>query len=297
MRNSLLTGLFFSLLVLQLQAQEFSCTVTVNADKIPGANRQVYVTREKALEEFVNQQAWTNLDYRPEERISAGLTLTLLERTGDRYTGNIQVQSSRPVYRASYLTPILNIKDTDFSFTYTEFEPLTFSENVADSNLVSVVAYYVYLMLGMDADTFVLDGGTSYYLQAQNIVLQAQQTGYKGWNQDDGFNTRFALIDQLLSPAYGAYRKALYQYHLTGLDRLEGDKKKAKVAISASIIGLKEIYEIRPNAFILRVFMDAKAAEIVAVFTGGPSYKGQRRLSEVLQQISPVNTPSWKALR
>jgi len=282
--------------VVQLNAQELNCTITVNADKIPGSNKQIFTTLQTTLNEFVNQKRWTNFNYKPQELINCNLTLTILEQTGTDFKGHIQIQASRPVYNSTYLTPVFNFKDDNFSFQYTEFEPLQFNENSFESNLVSVVSFYVYTILGMDADTFSLNGGTSYFTKAQDVVVQAQQSGYTGWNQNDGSKTRFTLIDNMLSPTYDMFRKAMFEYHFKGLDMMSKDKKLAKQAIFEVVKDLKTIYDSRPNAFLLRVFMDSKADEIVDIFSDGPRFD-TTKLKDDLLRISPLNASKWEAIK
>ncbi len=282
--------------VIQLNAQELNCTITVNSDKIPGSNKQIFNTLQTSLSEFVNQNRWTNFNYKPQELINCNLTLTILEQSGSDFKGHIQIQSSRPVYNSTYLTPVFNFKDDNFSFQYTEYEPLQFNENSFESNLVSVISFYVYTILGMDADTFSLNGGTSYFTKAQDILVLAQQSGYVGWNQNDGAKTRFTLIDNMLSPTYDMFREAMYNYHLNGLDMMSRDTKEAKQAIFKVVENLKTIYDARPNAFLLRVFMDSKADEIVDVFSGGPRFDTSK-LKDDLLRISPLNASKWEAIK
>ena len=282
--------------VIQVQSQELNCTITVNADKIPGSNKQIFTTLENSLNEFVNQKRWTSYNYKPQERINCNLTLTILERNGGEFRGHIQIQSSRPIFNSSYSTPVFNFKDDDFTFQYAEFEPLQFNESTFESNLVSIVSFYVYVILGFDADTFSLNGGTPYFIKAQDILVQAQQSGYAGWNQNDGSGTRFTLIDNILSPTYSLFHSTLYEYHLKGLDVMHVNKKKAKQKIAESIEGLKSIYNTRPNAFLLRIFMDSKASEIVNVFSDGPRFD-TFKLKEDLLRISPINTAKWDEIK
>jgi len=289
----LLSVIFFTA---QMNAQELNCTIAVNADKIPGSNKQIFKTLENSLNEFVNQKRWTNFNYLPQERINFNLTLTILEQSGDDFKGHIQIQSSRPIYSSTYLTPVFNFKDDNFSFKYIEYEPLQFNENTFESNLSAIVSFYVYTILGMDADTFALNGGTSFYTKAQNIVVQSQQSGYFGWNQNDGSKSRFILIDNILAPTYSLFRSALYTYHLKGLDVMHQDKKRAKQKIADSIEMLKSIYDSRPNATLLRIFMDAKADEIVSVFSDGPNYD-TFKLKEDLLKISPLNAAKWNDIK
>ncbi|HCE55160.1 MAG: type IX secretion system protein PorD [Lutibacter sp.] len=289
-----LLGIIF--ITAQMNAQELNCTIAVNADKIPGSNKQIFITLENSLNEFVNQKRWTNLNYLPQERISCNLTITILEQSGDDFKGHIQIQSSRPIYSSTYLTPVFNFKDDNFSFKYAEYEPLQFNENQFESNLSAIVSFYVYTILGMDADTFALNGGTNFYTKAQNIVVQSQQSGYAGWNQNDGFKSRFILIDNILAPTYSLFRSAMYSYHLKGLDVMHQDKKIAKQKIAESVGMLKTIYDSRPNATLLRVFMDAKADEIVSVFSDGPNYD-TFKLKEDLLKISPLNAAKWNDIK
>lgn len=282
--------------VIQLNAQELNCTITVNSDKIPGSNKQIFTTLQTSLNEFVNQKRWTSFNYKPQELINCNLTLTILEHTGSDFRGHIQIQSSRPVYNSTYLTPVFNFKDDNLSFQYTEFEPLQFNENTFESNLVSVVSFYVYTILGMDADTFALNGGTDYFTKAQDIVVQAQQSGYVGWNQNDGSRTRFTLVDNMLAPTYDMFRKAMFDYHFNGLDMMSKDKKTAKQSIFEAVKTLKTIYDARPNAFLLRIFMDSKADEIVDVFSDGPRFDTSK-LKDDLLRISPLNASKWEAIK
>jgi len=286
--------IFFT--IVQVNSQELKCTITVNSDKIPGSNKQIFTTLENSLNEFVNQTRWTSFNYKPQERIDCNLTITILEQNGTEFKGHIQIQSSRPIYNSSYLTPVFNFKDDDFSFQYAEFEPLQFNENTFESNLVSVISFYVYTILGFDADTFSLNGGTAHFTKAQNVLVQAQQSGYAGWNQNDGTGTRFTLIDNILSPTYSLFRKALYTYHLKGLDIMSDNKQKAKDNIAESMTDLKSVFNIRPNAFLLRVFMDSKATEIVNVFSDGPIYDTQK-LKDDLLKISPINAGKWNEIK
>ena len=282
--------------VAHVNAQELNCSVAVNSDKIPGSNKQIFTTLTNSLNEFINQKRWTNYNYKPQERIDCNLTLTILEQSGDDFRGHIQIQSSRPVFNSSYLTPIFNFKDDNFSFKYVEFETFRFNENAYETNLISVISFYVYTILGFDADTFSLNDGTQFYTKAQDILVQAQQSGYTGWNQNDGRKTRFTLIDNILSPTYQLFRNSMYEYHINGLDKMTGDKKEAKQVIAETIGSLKTIYNTRPEAFLLRVFMDSKADEIVDVFSEGPRFDTSK-LKEDLLKISPINAFKWNEIK
>ncbi|TAF66713.1 MAG: DUF4835 family protein, partial [Flavobacterium sp.] len=178
---------------------------------------------------------------------------------------------------------------------YVEFENLIFNPSVFESNLVSVIAYYSYVILGLNMDTFESFGGNTYFETAQNILNVAQQGGYKGWSQADGVQNRFFLTNDLLSPTFAPYRQALAEYH-QGLDLMSTDLKSAKEKIKTAILNLSKLNQTRPNAFLTRVFFDAKADEIASIFSGGPSIT-IADLVEILNRISPMNASKWSQIK
>ncbi|MBA9074143.1 hypothetical protein GGR22_002310 [Flavobacterium gossypii] len=289
--------LFLLLLVAgSVQAQELNCTVKINFDRITNANTQIFKTLERSLTEFVNKTRWTNQTFGENERIESTMFINVSAYSSDQFSASIQVQSSRPAFNSTYSSPIFNFNDKDFNFRYVEFENLIFNPNSYDSNLVSVIAFYSYIIMGLDADSFSPKGGTPYFELAQNVAILAQQGGSKGWNQSDGNISRYFLINDLMSNTFAPYREALYQYHSTGIDVMSDDLKKGKENIKNSIKTLAQIYELRPNALLTRVFFDAKSDEIVSIYTGGPSI-GIADLVENLNRISPLNSSKWGGIR
>lgn len=289
--------LFFLLLYSSLiQAQELNCTIKVNADKVGGTNMQVFKTLEKSLNDFVNKTDWTNQNFKPNERINCSMVINVTELEADQFTATIQVQSSRPVFNSTYSSPVFNYNDKDFNFTYTEFQNLTYNPSSFDSNLVSVISFYSLLIIGMDADTFSLNGGTPYLESAQEIVNLAQSGGYKGWMQGGTNQNRYFLINDMLSNAYSSFREAQYQYHLEGLDVMQKDLKGAKEKIKTAINTLVVLNSAKSNSFLSRIFFDAKSDEIVAVFSAGPS-GAITDLVANLNKISPLNSSKWLGIK
>ncbi len=277
-----------------IQAQQLNCTVTVDSQKLSNANQSVFKSLETSLNEFVNKTDWTNKTYVANEKINCSMYITILSNSSDQFTATIQVQSSRPIYNSSYSSPVLNFNDKDFTFRYTEFESLNFNANVFESNLVSVISFYTYVILGMDEDTFVQESGNPNLEIAQNIANVAQQSGYKGWSQIDGNQNRYFLINDLLSPTYSVVRKTMYEYH-AGLDTMTKDLKSSKEKIKSSLLSLGKLNASKPNAFLTRMFFDAKSDEIVSMFSGGPSIQ-IADLVENLNKISPMNSSKWELL-
>ncbi len=280
---------------LGVEAQELDCSVTVNSDQVGQTNQQIFRTLERALNDFVNKNKWTNRTFAENERISARMFITVTAYESDRFEATLQIQSSRPVYNTSYETPVFNYKDNDFNFQYQEFEPLVYNPNSFDSNLVGVIAYYVYIILGLDADTFSLQSGDEYYRLAQNIVTQAQGTSFGGWAQETGERTRFELVDNLLSNTFREYRMAMYNYHRKGMDVLADNNSTGKQVIAGSLRLFETLIKRRPNAFLIQTFFDAKAEEIQNVFSDGPKVDIVK-LKESLNKVAPFYSTTWNAI-
>ena len=278
-----------------VQSQQLNCTVTVNAQKLTNPNQQVYKTLQSALTDFVNKTDWTGQVMKQNEKINCSIYITLLSGGTDEFSGTIQVQSSRPVFDSTFSTPIFNFNDKDFNFRYTEFENLIYNPNSFDSNLVSVISFYCNVILGLDADSFAEQSGTPQLEVAQNIANIAQQGGYKGWTQSEGNQNRYFLINDLLSPTYSEVRIASFNYN-TALDGMSKDLKVAKEKIKLALLGLNKVHSLRPNAFLTRVFFDAKSDEIVSLFSGGPSLS-ITDLVDSLNRVSPMNSSKWSSIK
>ena len=290
------TIIFFLLFTFGLtKAQQLNCTVTVDSQKLSVTNQQVFKTLQTSISEFVNKTDWTGQTVKQNEKINCSMYITVSSNNSDQFTATIQVQSSRPIFNSSYSSPVLNYNDKDFNFRYIEFENLIFSPTTFDSNLVSVLSFYSYMILGMDADTFVSESGNSYFETAQNISNVAQQGGSKGWSQSDGNQNRYFLINDILSPAFKQVRQTMLDYHV-GLDLMSQDLKASKEKIKGSLIDLAKLNASRPNAFLTRVFFDAKSDEIVSVFSGGPSITISD-LVDNLNKISPLNSSKWMLMK
>ncbi|MEM1257793.1 MAG: DUF4835 family protein [Bacteroidota bacterium] len=276
-------------------AQEMNVVVTVNSDQVGQTNQQIFRTLERSLGDFINKSKWTDRVYGENERVNAQMFITVTQYESDRFEANLQVQSSRPVYNTAYETTVFNYKDNDFDFQYQEFEPLVYNPNSFDSNLVGVMAYYVYIILGLDADTFALQGGDEYYRLAQNIVTQAQGTNFAGWAQETGERTRFELVDNLLSNTFREYRIAMYNYHRKGLDVLADNNSTGKQVIAGSLRLFETLIKRRPNAFLIQTFFDAKAEEILNVFSDGPKVD-MVKLKENLNKVAPFYSSTWNEI-
>ncbi len=295
MRNIVLVLTCF-LSITIANSQELNALVTVNADQVQSTNKQVYSTLETALTEFINQTEWTNKTVKPQERINCAFTIIVSNQSGNNFDASIQVQSTRPVFGSTYETPVLNINDGNFSFRYNEFDPLLFNATQFDSNLVSTIVFYVYTILGLDADTFALKGGQSYLKEAERVMLQAQQSGISGWQNQVGSQNRFELIDNFLSPKYATLRSIYYNFHRNGLDKFSSDLTNGKQQIELSVTQLEKLFNKDVGNYMIRVFLDAKSDEIVTIFTDGKESRNQQKMATVLQKIMPTQGNKWRKI-
>lgn len=287
------TFCFVMLYINYATSQELNATVTVNYQQVAGSNVQIFKTLEKQLKEYLNQTKFTTAKVKPEEKINCSFTIIITSRDDNKFSGSLQIQSSRPVFESSYETPLLNIRDESFDFTYNEFEPFLYNKNSFDSNLVSTIVFYAYIIIGFDADSFQKYGGENALKEAENVMLQAQQSGISSWQNVVGKQNRFLLIDNLLSPNLRLFRDVIYDYHRLGMDYFSSNEERAKTSIENSVISLENLFNKTVGNYLIRVFFDAKADEIVNMYSGGFQTRFKGRLVTILNKISPNNTSKW----
>lgn len=292
----ILSAIILTLLISKTRGQELNAQLVVNADLVNQTNQQIFETLERSLNEFINSQLWTNLEFFPQEKITCSFVLNLTSYNASKFEGTLQIQSQRTVFDSNYDSPIINYLDKDISFTYQEFQPLFYSPASYESNLVSLISFYTYIILGINADSFQYKGGDPYFEQAQRIVNLSQQSGAFGWKQNDSNRNRFWLIDTMRSNTFREYRETIYSYHRKGLDLMTKNPSDAKINIMEAILPLDFLYNRRPNAMLLQMFFDAKSDEIVNLFSDGPEVDFERGL-EMLKKIAPFYQPQWKLIK
>jgi hypothetical protein len=283
-----------------VSSQELNCNVQISAQKIQGSNRQVFQTMQKDVYEFMNSTVWTNLVFSFAERIDCNILINLTDQlSADEFRGTIQIQLSRPVYNTTYNSTILNFMDNSFQFRYVEFQPLEFDPNVHRSNLVSVLAYYVYVILGIDYDSFSPDGGTEFFLLAEKVVTNAQNAPEPGWKPYDGSRNRnrYWLIKNILNREYDGVRKFLYEYDINGLDKLESRTSEARTSIVESLKLLQDVYRKKPDPYMyfLQLILDSKSDELVNIFSQSfPEEKS--RVVQILVEVDPANKTKYEKI-
>ena len=278
-------------------SQELRATVAVNYEQVNNGNPQLFKNLEKQITEFLNNTKWTENEVKDVEKIECNFFINVTSYGSNNFEATLQVQASRPVFNSTLSSLILNINDKNFNFRFIEFENMIYDANNFSSNLVSVLAFYSNLIIGIDMDSFSKLGGTEYLGIAANIVNVAQSSGFKGWSQSEsGNNNRNFLISDMLSNTFEPFRTAMYLYHREGVDKMAENILQGKEGVSKAIQVLEEIQKTRTNSLITRTFFDIKADEIVSIFSGGPKMDVSK-LVETLNRISPLNSQKWNKIR
>ncbi len=278
-------------------AQELQCNVSVSSKQIEGTNRDIFNTLQKALSEFMNNRRWTERQYAVNERIECSVNIVIGEQpTTETFKAEIQVQARRPVYGTSYYTTLLNFKDPNFNFVYREFSTLDFNENTLDSNLTAVMAYYAYLIIGLDSDSFAMYGGTPTFQKAENIVNMAQSSGESGWKAYEGKGkNRYDVINNIMDERLRKFREFFYQYHRLGLDEMVKNPVNARARIAQYMPVLEEVNRNRPSSVVLTMFFDAKDDELINIFSQGTD-KEKKDVYKILSEINPTKSSQYEAI-
>lgn len=286
--RKILSLLIFALLAASAAAQELNCRVEVNSDKITGTNKSVFTTLQEAITSYMNDTKFTAAQYSPIEKIECTLFFTIKEYDGDKMTGDIQVQATRPAYNASYTTNLINFRDSKVEFTYSEGEPLTFNETNMESQLTAILNFYAYMIIAIDTDSFAPRGGEAAWDRVKTIVQQAQSSGETGWRAFDDNKNRAAVLDAYTDPSTQQLRDMVYKYHREGIDQMSVSPDKGRAAITESLETLKNIYNVAPMSVGLSMFRDSKLDELVNVYTKG-SQEERDRVVEILSSLYPTD--------
>ena len=270
-----------------LFSQELNCNVQINSSKIQGSNKNVFNTLQKAMTDFMNNRRWTELSFSKSERIDCTINIIVNSVEGENYMTEMVVQARRPVYNSAYNTTLLNFKDNAYNFTYKEFDPLDFSGNNINSSLTATLAYYAYLIIGYNMDTFSRLGGTPYFQQAENIVNQAQSKDWSGWKAFENSKNRYALTNNIMDEAFKKYREYFYEYHRLGLDMMSDNVVNGRAKIAENIQVLREANRARPSAVVISSFLDAKNDELISIFKAGTTDE-KAKVVEILTDVNPA---------
>ena len=293
----------FILLVLTgfAQSQELLATVQINYQQLGGSNVQTYKTLEKSLRDFINNTSWTGKRLQNFEKVKSNFAIVISEKSGNTYKASIVVQANRPVFNSQYESPLINFNDNNFGFEYSENENLVFNERqFSGKNLIDVISFYVYTILGYDADSFKVRGGQPWFEKAQKISNNAQNQNFAGWSVMEGTRTRGALIDNMLKPEQNTLRNLYYTYHRAGLDNLgKQDQTSGKKIIADALMQLKAYENNFQMNYPINIFIDTKKQEIFDIFNNGSNASvNMADLKSLFTILSPKDIDSkwnkWK---
>lgn len=295
--------LFFSIFLFSVNAfsQEILCSININADQVVNTDKKIFNTLKTELTNFINNKKWTNDEFTTDERIEMNITISITERVStNSFKSTMTITARRPCFKTDYKSQTFNHVDEEFQFDYIEYQPLDYNENNFASNLTHVLAFYTYMVLAIDYDTFSLNGGTQYFQKANNLVQVAQSSpgNITGWRAFEKTKNRYWLVNDYLNPNYKTLRSTLYEYHRLGLDvmydalALEAGRQK----IADAIESLKTIHNRIPGSFLMQDFFQAKQLELVSIFSNSPTAQ-KNKIYQTLVLVDPGNASRYEKLR
>ena len=296
--KSLFSILLFSFMIIRTFSQELQCQIQLNTQQVEGTDKRVFQTLQTALYEFINNRKWTNRNFRMEERIECTMVLTINDRLGSEdFRGTLNVVVRRPVLNTSYNSVLLNLLDKDIQFRYVEYQPLDFTDGAFTSNLTSLFAYYVYIVLGVEFDSFSPSGGTPFFEKAQAIVSAAQATPESGWKPYEGTRNRYWIVENFMNPGNSSVRDFYYKFHRLGLDLMYERVDQGRSGVTESIDDLKKLYDSKPDAYVLTLILDAKRDEFVNIY-GDQRVPPMEKTSvvNILKEIDPANSSKYQEI-
>jgi len=294
--------IFFLINILSLSSlsvcfsQDFKANITVDASRVNQSNTEIFQNLQKQLTEFMNNTSFSGRKMAVSERISISIFLNISNYQDNSFEASLQIQSSRPIYQTNYESPLVLLKDPAVVFNYQEFTPLVLNENRVDSNLVAIFSYYAWVLIALDADTYAFNGGDNYYRRAQNVLGMAQANGFSGWAINNKSFNKPMFLNLLVSNESLLFKKALYEYHMNGLDKMTLDPLSAKKEVIKSIAYIQSFGNNGTHRTLVQGFFDAKAKEIQELFVAGPNID-TNGLVKSLQALAPLFGNYWSDIK
>lgn len=283
-----------------MQAQELEAKVTINHSQIQGTDASVFDNLQQTLEQFINDFQWTNLQFQKNERIQCNfnITVTKYDKSSNLFTAKALIQANRPVYNSSYTTVLYNNTDNDFNFEYAEFDQLSFNEETVDNQLTALAAYYAFLIIGLDLDSFSPMGGEDVLQRCMNLANNAQNLQFTGWKSFDNDRNRFAIINDYLDGAMAPFRQLQYDYYRKGLDEMANNVERGRTEVTTAIEqDLKKCHEDRPMSMLPQIWTDYKRDELANIYKGKGTQKEKESVYNILFSINPSQNNAWEKIK
>ena len=281
-------------------AQELQAKITINHKQIQGTDNDVFESLQQTLEQFVNYRQWTKLQFQTNERIvcNFNITVTKYDKDNNTFTCNALIQANRPVYNSAYTTTLLNNKDNDFNFQFSQYDQLEWNEEVIDNQLTALFAYYAFLIIGLDLDSFSPMGGEDVLQRCMNLTNNAQNLNYTGWKAFENDRNRFAFINDYLDGGMQPFRQLQYDYYRTGLDEMANNAERGRTNITTAIENdLKKCHEDKPLSLLPQIWTDYKRDELASIYQGKGTQKEKESVYDILFGINASQNNAWQKIK
>ncbi len=292
--------LIWAFTAVSASAQELQAKVTINSNQIQGTDKSVFENLQQTLEQFINDKQWTNLQFQRNERIvcNFNITVTKYDASSNTFTCNALIQANRPVYNSAYTTTLYNNKDNDFNFEFAQFDQLEFNEENIDNQLVALIAYYAYLIIGLDLDTFALKGGDDVLQRCMYLVNNAQNLGFPGWKAFDNDRNRFAIINDYLDGGMEPFRQLQYDYYRKGLDEMATNVERGRTNVTTALEEcLKKCHENKPLSMLPQIWTDFKKDELANIYKGKGTPNEKEKVYDILFGINASQNNAWEKIK
>ena len=299
MRLYLLLLIICLLPPLQSTAQELQVKITINSAQIEGSDKSVFENLQQTLEQWMNDRQWTELQFQKNERIvcNFNLTVTKYDKTNNRFSCTAMIQANRPVYNSAYTSTLYNNKDGDFNFDFVQFDQLNFNDEVIDNQLTALMAYYAYLIIGLDLDSFSPMGGTEILQRCMNLTNNAQDLGFPGWKAFEDSRNRFAIINDYLDEAMKPFRQLQYDYYRQGLDEMASNVERGRTNVTTALALLKQAHADKPLSLLPQIWTDYKRDELANIYKGKGTQKEKETVYDLLFNINASQSNSWDKIK
>ena len=280
-------------------AQELQVKITINSAQVEGSDKSVFENLQQTLEQWMNDRQWTELQFQKNERINVNfnLTVTKYDKANNRFTCSAMIQANRPVYNSAYTTTLYNNKDGDFNFDFVQFDQLNYNDEVVDNQLTALLAYYSYLIIGLDLDSFAPMGGTEVLQRCMNLANNAQDLGFTGWKAFEDSRNRFAIINDYLDEAMKPFRQLQYDYYRKGLDEMATNAERGRTNISEALENLKQAHQDKPLSLLPQIWTDYKRDELANIYKGKGTQKEKDHVYELLFSINASQSNAWEKIK
>ena len=286
-------------IVTNVVAQELQVKVTINSSQVEGSDKSVFENLQQTLEQWMNDKQWTELQFQKNERINVTFNITVqkYDKGNNRFTCTAMIQANRPVYNSAYTTTLYNNKDGDFNFDFVQFDQLNFREEVIDNQLTALMAYYAYLIIGLDLDSFGPMAGTEILQRCMNLTNNAQDLGFPGWKAFEDSRNRFAIINDYLDEAMKPFRQLQYDYYRKGLDEMSNNAERGRTNVSEALELLKQAHQDKPLSLLPQIWTDYKRDELANIYKGKGTQKEKEAVYTILFNLNASQSNAWDKIK